>query len=302
MRLDIPNAIAANWPIKITALALAAVLWAGVSAEEPTTQLIPVRLDIQTPTTRTLTQDVPRVQALYGGSARELIKLYASPPYISKVIPDSLSESFFTIDLSPQDVTLASDAEVILQDIFPRRLVVALDEVSRRPVPVVPRVTITEDSGFIRMGPIAALPESILVIGPEAQVRRIGSVFTVPLELNNVREPVRQTVAIDTAAFGVVRLSQNEVEIQAQIEALSERIMTGIPVTFTGGGWESDPPTVQVSVSGPTSRLVGLTADSVAVTAPPADADGAMVPIRVRVPPGLSASVAPDSVQVQRIL
>ena len=84
MRVAIPSSIGSNWPIKVTALGLATVLWAAVSAEEPTTQLVPIRLDIQTPTTKTLLQEVPPIRALYAGSARELIKLLTSaPPSIS---------------------------------------------------------------------------------------------------------------------------------------------------------------------------------------------------------------------------
>ncbi len=80
MRLAVPSRIGSNWPIKVTALGLATVLWAAVSAEEPTTQLVPIRLDIQTPTTKTLLQDIPPIRGLYAGSARELIKLLARHP------------------------------------------------------------------------------------------------------------------------------------------------------------------------------------------------------------------------------
>ena len=302
MRLDVPSFIGSNWPIKVTALALAAVLWAAVAAEEPTTQLVPVRLQIQTPSTRTLLQDVPPIRALYAGSARELIKLLTSdPPSINKVIPDTLTQSFFTIDLSPQDVTLASDANVVLQDILPRRLVVALDEVLSRHVQVVSRVSLQPASGFMLMRSSIS-PESVLATGPEAQVERIGSVFTVPLEWTDIRAPIRQSVAIDTSAFGVVSLSQYDVEVDVRVEQVRQRTLADIPVLIAGGEWESLPPTVQVTVSGPVSRLDALTADSLFAFAPGAVAEGEMVPVRVRVPRGLSATVTPDSVQARRII
>ena len=302
MRLDVPSFIGSNWPIKVTALALAAVLWAAVAAEEPTTQLVPVRLQIQTPSTRTLLQDVPPIRALYAGSARELIKLLTSaPPTINKVIPDTLTQSFFTIDLSPQDVTLASDANVVLQDILPRRFVVALDEVLSRHVRVVSRVNIRPASGFMLMRSSIS-PESVLAIGPEAQVERIGSVFTVPIEWTDIRAPIRRSVAIDTSAFGVVSLSQYDVEVDVRVEQVRQRTLADIPVLIAGGEWESLPPTVQVTVSGPVSRLDALTPDSLFAFAPGAVAEGEMVPVQVRVPRGLSATVTPDSVQAERII
>lgn len=301
MRLGIPSRIGSNWPIKVTALGLAMVLWAAVSAEQPTTQLVPIRLDIQTPTTKTLLQSVPMIRGLYAGSARELDKLSSAPPSISKVIPDTVTESFFTINLSLQDVSVTSDAAVELQDIFPRSVVVALDEVFSRPVRVVSRVDVRAASGY-RLMRSAVSPESVLVSGPKARVERIGSVFTIPALWNNVRDSIRRTVAIDTSAFGVVRLSQYEVEIDARVEQITQRTFTQVPVIIAGGEWESIPPTVQVTVTGPRSRLNTMTTDSLSATAPAAAAEGDMVPVSIRVSRGLSVTFTPDSVQAQRII
>jgi len=301
MRLGIPSRIGSNWPIKVTALGLATVLWAAVSAEQPTTQLVPIRLDIQLPTTKTLLQSVPMIRGLYAGSARELDKLSSAPPSISKVIPDTVTESFFTINLSLQDVSVTSDAAVELQDIFPRSVVVALDEVFSRPVRVVSRVDVRAASGY-RLMRSAVSPESVLVSGPKARVERIGSVFTIPALWNNVRDSIRRTVAIDTSAFGVVRLSQYEVEIDARVEQITQRTFTQVPVIIAGGEWESIPPTVQVTVTGPRSRLNAMTTDSLSATAPAAAVEGDMVPVSIRVSRGLSVTFAPDSVQAQRII
>lgn len=301
MRLGIPSSIGSNWPIKVTALGLATVLWAAVSAEQPTTQLVPIRLDIQTPTTKTLLQSVPMIRGLYAGSARELDKLSSAPPSISKVIPDTVTESFFTINLSLQDVSVTSDAAVELQDIFPRSVVVALDEVFSRPVRVVSRVDVRAASGY-RLMRSAVSPESVLVSGPKARVERIGSVFTIPALWNNVRDSIRRTVAIDTSAFGVVRLSQYEVEIDARVEQITQRTFTQVPVIIAGGEWESIPPTVQVTVTGPRSRLNAMTTDSLSATAPAAAVEGDMVPVSIRVSRGLSVTFTPDSVQAQRII
>ena len=301
MRLGIPSRIGSNWPIKVTALGLAMVLWAAVSAEQPTTQLVPIRLDIQLPTTKTLLQSVPMIRGLYAGSARELDKLSSAPPSISKVIPDTVTESFFTINLSLQDVSVTSDAAVELQDIFPRSVVVALDEVFSRPVRVVSRVDVRAASGY-RLMRSAVSPESVLVSGPKARVERIGSVFTIPALWNNVRDSIRRTVAIDTSAFGVVRLSQYEVEIDARVEQITQRTFTQVPVIIAGGEWESIPPTVQVTVTGPRSRLNAMTTDSLSATAPAATVEGDMVPVSIRVSRGLSVTFTPDSVQAQRII
>ena len=301
MPFDVKRAMAANWPIKVTALALATVLWAAVAAEEPTTQLIPISVIITTPANRTLTQQLPPVQAVYEGSARELIKLYTSPPLIRIVVPDT-SESFFTFNLSPQDVILGSEADVVLRDIIPQRLTIALDAEAQRRVPVIPRVTLQTDSGFVVTGPVVAVPESVLVIGPEAQVRRIGRVYTDSLAVRRVRESVTRTIPIDTTAFGVVRLSQHDVEIQVPVEALAERTFVGVPVVIASGVWQSIPATVQLHVTGPAALVRSLTRDRFIVTADSSTSEGQMVSVQVVPPEGVTATVSPDSVQARRVI
>ena len=124
----------------------------------------------------------------------------------------------------------------------------------------------------------------------------------MPAEWNNVRAPLRRTIAIDTSAFGVVRLSQYDVDVDAHVEAISERTIGGVPVVIAGGDWEAIPSTVEVTVRGPLSRIGVLTVDSLPATAPAATVEGAMVPVLVRVPRGLTVTVLPDSVQAQRII
>ncbi len=302
MQFDIKSAVAANWPIKITALALAAVLWAALSAAQTTTQLVPIRLDIQLPDDRVVAHELPQVQARVGGPPRELIKLYTNPPVLIKVVPDSATGSSVVIELSPEDVILPPDAEVTLQDILPRQLVLTLDAVRRRSVPVYPRGIIKAASGFVLLGRAGVVPESVVVLGPEAPVNRVGRLYTIPLDLPDVRSTIRRNVDIDTTGLGVVTLSQPQVEIEVRVDRITDRIIGGVPVVIGGGVWGSVPSTVRVTVRGPAARLSTLNRDSLLVTAPAATTEGDMLLLSVRPPTGLTATVAPDSVQAQRII
>ncbi len=303
MKAGLRAALVNNWPIKLTSLALAAVLWAAVTAEEPTTQLVPVTLLVEPPEGRALTRPLPPVKALYAGSARELIKLYGTPPVITAMVPDTLTSSRYVLELSPGELKLAVKANVQAQDIQPRRIEVRLDAVARRTVPVVSRVTITPDTGFAVVGGLALSPSSLLVRGPDAVVARIDSVTTVPLEITAVRGPVRRNVPIDTEGLGVAQLSKREVEVSAEIEAVSERALLDVPVAVRGdrSAWIVDPPTVLVTVRGPAIRVAKLSKDSVTVVAQPT-AGGRREAVRVSLltPPGIEATARPDSVRIQR--
>jgi len=303
MRSGFRAALVTNWPIKLTSLALAFVLWAAVAAEEPATQLVPVTLIVEPPEGRALTRPLPAVKARYAGSSRELIKLFSSPPVITAVIPDTLAGSRYVLDLFPGDLKLAQDAAVEAQDVQPRRIEVTLDAVSRRLVPVVSRVTIKPDTGFAVVGGVALTPSSVLVHGPDAVVSRIEAATTVPLEISAVRGPVRRRVPIDTVSLGVAQVSQREVEVAAEVEAVSERALLDIAVTVRGdrSAWLVDPPSVIVTVRGPAARVAQLAKDSVAVLAVPSGAARReTVRLTVVTPPGIEATTTPDTVHLQR--
>jgi len=303
MRSDLRYALVTNWPIKLTSLALAAVLWAAVAAEEPTTQLVPVSLIVEPPEGRALTRPLPAVKALYAGSSRELIKLFSTPPVITAVIPDTLSGSSYVLELFPNDLKLADDADVKAQDVQPRRLEVTLDAVARRLVPVVSRVTIKPDTGFAVVGGVAFSPSSVLVRGPEAVVSRVEAATTIPLEITAVRGPVRRRVPIDTGTLGVVQVSQREVEVSAEIGAVSERAFLDVAVTVRGerAAWVVEPAAVMVTVRGPAIRVAQLAKDSLAVWAvPTGTARRETVRLTVAAPPGLDATATPDTVRLKR--
>lgn len=302
MRSGRRAALLTNWPIKLTSLALAAVLWAAVAAEEPTTQLVPVTLIVEPPEGRALTRPLPPVKALYAGSSRELIKLFSTPPVITAVIPDTLAGSSYVLALVPSDLKLAEDADVQPQDVQPRRIEVTLDAVSRRLVPVVSRVTIKPDTGFAVVGGVAFSPSSVEVRGPDAVVSRVEAAATVPLEITAVRGPVRRRVPIDTGSLGVAQVSQREVEVSAEIEATSTRALLDVPVQVRErGAWTVEPAVVIVTLRGPAARVAQLGKDSVsALAVPTAGGRRETVPVLVVTPAGTDGSATPDSVRVQR--
>ncbi len=303
MTAGLRAALVTNWPIKLTSLALAAVLWAAVAAEEPTTQLVPVNLLVEPPEGRALTRPLPPVKALYAGPARELIKLYGTPPVITAVIPDTLTGSSYVLELSPGELKMVQKANVQPQDVQPRRIEVTLDAVSHRTVPVVSRVTITPDTGFAVVGGLALSPSSLLVRGPDAVVARIAAVTTVPLEITAVRGPVRRTVLIDTETLGVAQVSKHEVEVSAEIEAVSERALLDVPVAVRGdrNAWMVDPPTVLVTLRGPAARVAQLSKDSVTVVAQPTGAARReTVRLSLVTPAGIEATARPDTVRITR--
>jgi hypothetical protein len=300
---QIRTAILVNWPAKLTALLLSGVLWAAVAAEEPTTQLVPVNLEVDPPSGRRLAGELPPVQAVYVGSTRELIKLYSSPPVIRKVLPDTLTGSEYQLELSPQDLIAGRRINVRPEDVQPRAVTIRLDAVVQRSVAVEPRVTIVPDSDFAVVGGIGVSPPTVVVSGPDSAVRALSTIPTVRLELRSVSSPVRRTLAIDTTGMGAVRVSPESVQVSADVTFVAERVLPGVPVTVRSDrpGLTADPGVVLVTIRGASRRLASLTRDSLVVIASPVTGDSTeRVILEVITPDGVTGIAMPDSVTLTR--
>ena len=298
------NRIVENWPIKITALVLAAIVWAAVAAQEPTTQLIAVDLEVEPPSGRTRTSQLPTVQVLYSGTARELLKLYAQPPVIRKVLPDTISGSSYTIDLEVSDLLVPDDAAVRAQRIEPRSFTIQLDDVVERTVPVAAQVVIRPDSGYELFGDIGVTPGTVTVYGARAELNGVDTVYTESRSFDRAREPISASVAIDTTLVGAVRLSHTTVEISADVASISERVLLGVPVVIRSdqaGPWSSYPPAVIVTVRGRATRIAELTRDSVGVQALfSGDPSDSIAVLQVTAPAEIRAWASPDTVVIRR--
>lgn len=303
MAFDLKRALVNNWPMKVTALAAATVLWAAVAATEPTTQQVPIVLTVEPPPGRTLTREPPEVHAVFTGPAREIFKLYSTPPAIRKVIPNVAAASY-TLELSTQDLAFAADGAASVQDVRPRVVEIYLDSVAERVVPVRSRVTVVPDSGFELVGAPLLDPPRVTIRGPKEPLQRVTEIATEEVTLADLRAPFREAVALDTARLGAVSPSRSTVDVVGQIAEITTRVLAAIPVVVVGPdgeAWRSATATVLLTVRGPSTRINRLTADSVSVTAqPPTGADSAFVRLRVDVPAGIGGRATPDSVMVRR--
>src|SRR2546430_1218014 len=143
------------------------------------------------------------------------------------------------------------------------------------------------------------------LIGPPKSLAGVESVTTQPTQIASVPGPVYRTVALDTQALGVARITPREVRIVGEVAALAQRVFAGVPVATAASGftgWELVSERVQVSVGGPATRVERLTRDSLRVVAHlvrPAS-PGGYARLSVQAPNGIAARAIPDSVALKR--
>ena len=209
--------LARNWPLKITSLLLAVMLWVVATAEQPASRVLPVTLVPQLPAGRSFTGDPPAVTALVVGPRRELIKLTGAHLTLTRILPDTITGRAVTLDLLPSEVEVPRGGEVRVQDIQPRQVTLQLDPVVFRSVPVHPDLRLELDSGTRLMRAVQVFPGVVRLTGPADQVARIDSVKTIPLRVEKVEGLFERSVAVDTEGFGTVRVSPSEVMISFEV-------------------------------------------------------------------------------------
>lgn len=216
--MDWRGALLRHWPLKLSALALSIILWAAVAAEETVSQLITVRLDVEVGVGRVLVGPLPAVTALVRGTGRELIRLYAAPPRIRHVIPQSAPASRYRLLLAPADLSLPAGLKVTVEDVRPREVELVLDRVAERVVPVALRGVLAPESGYAWTAGPSLRPAAVRVAGPRGEVQRLDSVPTEPLSVRDVTGDFERRLTLDTTGLTGLRVNPLEVTVSARAE------------------------------------------------------------------------------------
>ena len=210
-------------PYKGAALFFAVVLWLVVSAEEPSEELVPVRLVASFDSARMLTSGTPVVRALVAGRARDLIKLYNTPPVVRRIVTDDAPDSV-AVDLRPIDVYIPPDVDAVVRDVQPRSLVLVFDVTTSRRVPVASAVHVVAERGaktsWERLTRI--VPDSVTVTGPRRLVNAMGSVSTVD-----------QTVTVRDGGDFVLPIDTKRIAPGVRVNPAEVRVLIG-PAPVTG--------------------------------------------------------------------
>lgn len=199
---------------KAAALFFAIVLWLVVSAEEPSEELVPVRLEATYDSARVLTTPRPVLRALVAGRARDLIKLYDTPPVVRRVITDDQPDSI-AFEVTPADVYVPPGVDAIVRDVQPRTVLLVFDVTTTRQLPVKNEVRVLHSSDEQDVEPplVRIAPESVLVTGPRRTVAGLSAVSTVG-ETLSVRDSGEFLIPLDVKPLGrAVKVEPAEVRL-----------------------------------------------------------------------------------------
>jgi hypothetical protein len=292
--------LTANWPLKLTSLLLAILLWLVAAFEQPSTRLVRVQLQVEPPAGREVLEAPATAQALVVGPARELLKLSARALTLTKTIADTVTARDVTLGLAPADIVLPREVDAEIRDVQPREVTVELDSVFQRLVPV--RALLRGGGDPVQAGEVSVTPSVVRVSGPVDAVRRIPAVSTVPFDLPAGTGVAELQVALDTSLGRGVHVAPTDVLVRLEREPAEARVLAGVPVQLPGAvaaEWAAGIDTVSVAIRGPAARLAALTTDSVLVYLRGAT-HGGRVPLTLLLPEGLAGRPRPDSITLTR--
>ncbi|HEV2146788.1 MAG TPA: YbbR-like domain-containing protein [Longimicrobiaceae bacterium] len=306
MRLSL-RTLTQNWQLKLAALTLAILLWVVVSAEQITTQWIPVPVRVATRDPEFVVTGGPipeQVEVRFAGPGRELWELALDRPVLVLPLTDVERENQVFV-LDPRSmVRIPNGLSVTPLDVRPSSVRVLTQRVVTREVPVRVRIARRSRERYVVLDTPQVSPATVRVTGPADRVEALDAVVTEPLDLAGADSDFRVAVPLDADSLAGLRPSIRSVEVSGRVDRLVERIIPSIRVAPVDGA-AVVPARVDVRVQGPARQVravdpasltVSIAGDSVPDPLPP---QGATAPVRVGgLPAGLTAQTVPVVVRL----
>lgn len=295
-----------NWRLKLAALGLAVLIWAAVSAEQVTSQWIPVRID---PVVRdpefvlTGAPDPAEVRVRFSGPGRELWELALDRPTIVLPLADIGNRRAFALDASM--LRIPSGLSVNVQDIRPAVVRVDVQRLTSRVLPVRARLGARSTQRYVLEGDLEVLPAEVRVTGPADRLAAMDSVSTRSFDIVPDDSTFSQEVALDTAGMEGLSFSRSRVRVSGPVDVRGERSMGTVAVSVPEG-MVAVPDQVQVSVGGAERVLERVSTggvrayvprDSLPAVLPPQGVDAPL--LFDGLPPGARGRASPPRVRVQ---
>lgn len=225
-----------DWVMKLVALVITFALWMGVTGlSQPTTQRmsgIPlnIRLSNDIGVTNAPTQEVDIV---IRGDKRKIDQINKNELTMS-VDLTGLPPGDRLVRLAPDNVSLALPNGVKLDEIQPASVLVKLEAIEEREIPVNVLTEGSVSDGTEVYGPPAVVPAKVRVRGPANLVRSLASVTTDKVDLTNRNDDfTARQVPVNIAGKNVALL-ESFVDVTFRIgEKRIERTF-GIPLPGDG--------------------------------------------------------------------
>lgn len=258
----------------IGSLIFAVALWGYTSLSGEYSTIVEVPLEVELPPDRALEAPLPEnVSVEVNGMGWTLFTLiYFNPNKKCEIdlTKINIKDTIYQISRTQIQKGLKSIETVKTNDVAPETIVLKTGLIGKYKVPVIPKVSISPQSGFIVVGKVMVIPDSIIISGNDKVVSKITQWETIPSEYRDVNRSFQDDVLLKDTLSGIIELSEERVMIVAEVQQFADKEYPDIPVRIVGGKPSSthriEPLYVSVSVRAGIEMIDNLNPSDIEVT------------------------------------
>ena len=191
---------------------------------------------------KTYLKEVPEyASVMLKGKGRDLFKSYLLQKYAGfKLVLDleGISQEYEFIlndyfEENPRKVVLPSSYNLtFVEVIYPNRIKISLDEIMEKIVPINSHLEISLNDGYTQVGEIKFIPDSVVIVGPKAELNNINEINTLKDTLLELSSAVKSNVDLIFPSK-LINCQVSSIEYSLDIQQISERIIVDIPIKVT---------------------------------------------------------------------
>ena len=274
-----------NWQslgMRLGAVGLAILLWVFVVSENEYSMVIDMPIEARNLSAQKAhKKEVPEyAQVRLKGPGRALFKTLLLKNFISNfklvIDLDRISEEYdFYLneyyEHYPQKVVIPPSYELeYIEVVYPDSIHISLDEYMVKKLTVKAPLKINPAPGYTLVGNINIYPASIEVAGPREVIQEMKYVSTIKDTFLSQDFDVDVNLKIDKENRSLIEYSQTTISIHQDIQSVSERIISEIPVkvinVLPNLRLFVNPTTVALTVIGGVDRIAAVNPKDILVT------------------------------------
>ena len=252
---------------RIGSFGLAVFLWLFVVSNNYYTTIINIPIEVRNLNERkkAYKKEIPQIANVrFKGKGRSIIKTLLLKDFVKDfklvIDLDRIAEeySFYLNEYYnryPQKVSISSAFELqYVEVVYPDSIYISLDEYMVKNVPIKSKIVINPTPGYIKVGKPSLDSSLVTIAGAKNAIQSIDYIYTVNDTFDNIDIPFNKKVSLERINNTLIEYSFLNVNYNQDIQAISERIITGVPVliknNLKGLVVRKNPSTVSLTVVG----------------------------------------------------
>lgn len=295
-----------NLWVKVAAILLAILLWFHVATEKtyqieislPLAQIeVSDDLVISEPPPDSITVLVSAIgkTLLSSGWKKEGVRLVVSGGRAAK----------FKTEVSPSNLSLVKMDKVTLLDVVqPREIVLSCERKMDKTVPVMLKLDVLPDDGYLIDGEPSILPPEVTLTGPRGEIKDFDYIETISKTIEGVRDKFSSRVALNRPQVYGLIIQPDTIVAYFDVIPIKRKEFREIAIklinTPRGKEFTIKPNSINLRVAGKTETIDSVSAELFSAIADYVLADSNdVIPVQVIAPPGITLlHQSADSVKV----